>query len=836
MKSIKDYPPKLTSNRNKIEGAFVFSLWKQPELYDDFELNTDSELLTEDGKFYYSLGQKMYDKGITVFDEVSILSFLDNSDELLEQFNKKGGCRVVNEMKSIVASENVDSYHDEILKNNAVLQLFDQGYFFRDEEELAKVQTEMNYAQLEDYLEFKINNIFLKSTSNGINVGDLTSKYEMYINQWNEGTGMGMPLGFKKLNYHLAGLHTSNLILHLGGIGSGKLQHLDAKIATPDGWKSMGDMKIGSKVFGEDGKVHNVTGVFPQGVQESYRVTFSDGTSTESGLDHLWDVQTNKQRELTEKTGKYYHRVITLREIMKEYYQKGNGYIYSIPTTKPVEYSKKDLNIDSEFLGLLLGDGGITSKTISFTNSELDILNKFKKHLEKMNITYCENDRVTHKRLNLHKSKSSKLISELSNLHLMGCGSREKFIPQEYLFSNIEDRAKLLSALLNTDGCVEKGVSFRFSSYSKQLAIDVRELALSLGINATYYEKDRTSNESTSKYEKEIEYTIHLMGEFEVIIPYLSDKHKSKLKNRKRKYKKSIINIEYVGDKESQCIMVDNPSHLYLTDDYIVTHNTTSALLTYILPILEAGEHVCIIANEQNEEQFAQMMLATILFNRIKDRKGTKMNRQKLLFGNFSDDELDDLKRASEYLKKFKGFLHYIHLTDYGTTNVKRIIKRYSKLGVKAFLFDTLKPYDESSDRAWAEFSETAKALFSLAQKEEIAIVATAQLSSESAKRKFLDLSCIGKSRAIAETASTVIMFRRLQKSEIEKLFVYDYLKGTNTPKKIDLDLNKDYVVYFIPKNRYGTTEKQIVYERNMSFNTMREIGYCDIEYDGFSK
>jgi DNA polymerase III delta prime subunit len=39
----------------------------------------------------------------------------------------------------------------------------------------------------------------------------------------------------------------------------------------------------------------------------------------------------------------------------------------------------------------------------------------------------------------------------------------------------------------------------------------------------------------------------------------------------------SVIKIEYVGEEECQCIYVDDPSHLYVTDDYIITHNTTVA-------------------------------------------------------------------------------------------------------------------------------------------------------------------------------------------------------------------------------------------------------------------
>ena len=210
-----------------------------------------------------------------------------------------------------------------------------------------------------------------------------------------------------------------------------------------------------------------------------------------------------------------------------------------------------------------------------------------------------------------------------------------------------------------------------------------------------------------------------------------------------------------------------------------------------------------------------------------------------MLFGGFTEDDKIHLRRSALWLEQFKDQLHYIHLTDYGTSNIKRIIKKYSKLGVGAFLVDTLKPNDEASDKAWAEFSETAKTLFLLAQKENIAVIATAQLSSESARRKYLDLSCIGKSRAIAETAGQVVMFRPMREQEKEKLEVYKFnkdLKGNSTSTKsiIELDKSKDYIVVFIPKNRYGQADIQIVYERNQSFNYLKELGYCHIEFDGF--
>lgn len=276
--------------------------------------------------------------------------------------------------------------------------------------------------------------------------------------------------------------------------------------------------------------------------------------------------------------------------------------------------------------------------------------------------------------------------------------------------------------------------------------------------------------------------------------------------------------------------------NLLLHMAHIGNGKTTSSILFYILPAIESGENVCIIANEQGISEFRQMILSSVVFNKV---KYFGMNRQKFIRGNFSERDRKAMEEAIDWLHKCEGKINFIEVEDYSIGIVKKIIKKYSKLNYGLFIFDTLKPALESSERAWAEFSEVAKELFMLAKKENVAIVATAQLSAESMSRKFLDLSSVGKSRAISETATQVVMFRSLTREEKEKIKAYAYEKDekgkyTNIRKLIDLEPDKDYIVLFTPKNRFGDISPQIIYERNMSFNTMKEIGYTEMKYDGF--
>ena len=486
---LKNYPKLLVKNREQIECNFIFCLWKDPSLIDDYKnVVNGTDIITEDGMFYYGICQQMIKAGIDVFDNISVETFLSDKEVLKKGFEERTGFRAVKEITELLNIENIDAYYEALTKNNMILNLYNEG--FSVEKDWDKIK-QMSSEELYDYYDYKLGNVCVGKIEK-IKGVDLKHGYGDYIKQWDSGQSIGYKIGFPMLNYNLAGVHKKNLLLHLAHIGNGK---------------------------------------------------------------------------------------------------------------------------------------------------------------------------------------------------------------------------------------------------------------------------------------------------------------------------------------------------------------TTSAINMYALPAIEEGENVCIIANEQDEDEWRQMTLASVLFNKTDYLKSAnkKMNRQKFVFGHFTDEDKEWLSKATEWLDNQIGKLEFISLNDYSIEQVRKIVKKYSKIGYGEFIFDTLKPEQENSDKAWADFSEVAKELFMISKKEDVAIIATAQLSSESMTRRFLDLSCVGKAKAISETASTVVMFRSLTTEEKAKYKAYTFERdssGKYSKKRnvIDLHEDRDYIVIFVPKNRFGSTKFQIVYERNMSFNTMREIGYIDIAYDGFRK
>ena len=256
---------------------------------------------------------------------------------------------------------------------------------------------------------------------------------------------------------------------------------------------------------------------------------------------------------------------------------------------------------------------------------------------------------------------------------------------------------------------------------------------------------------------------------------------------------------------------------------------TSSAIAWYILPAIE-NQDVVIIANEQSVSEWRQMILSTVLFNKIGGVKG--FDRHKMMVGKYTDEQKEKLREAAEWLEKQPGKIIFIETQDYSTANFKKIIGRYSALGCSLYICDTLKPMNDASDKAWGEFSEVAKELFIQAKKHDVAIIATAQLSPDAMSRRYLDLTCIAKAKAIAETATQVVMFRPLTADEREKVKGFTY-EG-KIKKIVDLDKDKDYIMVFTPKNRFGQVRPQILMERNMNFNSYKDVAWTECSYDQF--
>lgn len=351
--------------------------------------------------------------------------------------------------------------------------------------------------------------------------------------------------------------------------GIGKAQDLNSKIFTPDGFIRMGDVKVGDEVLSGEGRTCRVIGVFPQGKMPLYELTFDDGSKCRCTEQHLWKTQTRDDRRKNKS------RVVELSSMMKNLYVEcGKRANYSIDYVKPVERRKKSLLLHPYLMGALLGDGGLSDNCVRISNPEVFILNKVQDILpsdDELSHIDRHDYRVKRKQRNNQKCDTHKAIIAYG---LDGHHSYEKFIPDDYLYSDVSDRIELLHGLFDTDGYAS-GTCAEYTTTSERLRDGIIDLVHSLGGYVSYTEKDTHYTKDGERIKCRRAYRMVVQFAADTINPFSVPRKAENFHPFRREMKRFLKSVEYIGDEECQCIMVDDPCHLYITDNYIITHNTT---------------------------------------------------------------------------------------------------------------------------------------------------------------------------------------------------------------------------------------------------------------------
>ena len=375
--------------------------------------------------------------------------------------------------------------------------------------------------------------------------------------------------------------------------GTGKEEPYSRKIPTPteQGYTLMGDLKVGDYVFDRTGRPTKILNIFEQGEKDVYKITFQDGRIGLCGLEHLWTVKSHKN-------GVW--KTVTTSDMLKDFkrispWKVENGrddpyvYKYHIPMCQPVQYPHKDVPIDPWVLGCFIGNGCCTESTLTISSGTNEIPNRIadicgfdvKKSMTNYDYSFY------------HKSgKPVRTQWFFQNIpEMINCYSRNKKIPEIYMVNDVETRMSLMRGLMDTDGSISysKGrYNVRYTSCSLTLLKQIREIMYSLG----YSTGDIIADIREDKYVEGFCGNIHLK---------IPNENKKDFFSTQQKFadavaagvikKENIFNdllikdISFSHREQCRCIMVDNPEHLYLTEDFIVTHNTFIA--TYAISKLQ---------------------------------------------------------------------------------------------------------------------------------------------------------------------------------------------------------------------------------------------------------
>lgn len=352
-----------------------------------------------------------------------------------------------------------------------------------------------------------------------------------------------------------------------------KAQPLGALIPTPVGYTSIKDLEVGDEVFSSSGEVQKIVGFPWSGYDTFYKVTFDDDSSLVVSKDHEWVCKTYKERFRKSYTNNFPRhkdrgkkfanpdigvwKNLTTLEIIKAGGYKpeaiNNGRRVSIPICEPVRYPEKDL-FDPYLVGLLIGDGGMTGRSVVLTSGDKPIQDYVLKKYSAV---------PTGK----YGFRLNGLQPKMRELGLMGKGSLDKFIPEQYLQSSVEQRMELLKGLMDSDGTINTKSATSFTTISPKIRDGFMELVSSLGCKVKYKTRKTTHKDAYHISFKTLNN------------PFKLERKRERFYKTRYKHERVIHKIESLGNIKGRCISVSGKDGTYLaSSSYIVTHNSSTQI------------------------------------------------------------------------------------------------------------------------------------------------------------------------------------------------------------------------------------------------------------------
>ncbi len=377
--------------------------------------------------------------------------------------------------------------------------------------------------------------------------------------------------------------HNNNRIILKAGRQTGKALDINTPIPTPNGWSTMGNLKVGDEIFGTDGKITKVT--FATEIMydhDCYNITFDNGEVITADADHLWEVVYGKREKKI--------KVLTTKELVEVLNnEKNKKRGISIKLPEAIDFnSNEQLPIHPYVLGLWLGDGDKNSSTISCS---YDDYKEYSAIIKKLG--YEVSDFRLDKRTTITgRFTIYGIRPKLKELGILG----NKKIPISYIMSPIEHRINLIQGLMDSDGTsCSRGGSCVFYQKDLSLIDQVREILSSLGIKTRI----------TFKHVNEEKYYNLTCSTRKIGLFKLSRKvnNQKLLQNNYQLTNLYIKSIEKTESVPVRCIQVNSENHLFLCGKtYIPTHNTTTIAVGYLIhyALFNETKTIAILANKES--------------------------------------------------------------------------------------------------------------------------------------------------------------------------------------------------------------------------------------------
>jgi hypothetical protein len=369
----------------------------------------------------------------------------------------------------------------------------------------------------------------------------------------------------------------------------GKALSLETPILTPSGFQRLGDLNVGDKIYGRDGKETTITYI-TEIIQDRdcYEIEFMHGEKIIADAEHQWTYNVKTRPRIDNPKRNIVWKEVTTNtldmiETFKKYANQTRSSNINFNITKPLVFEGKSVDIHPYVLGVWLGDGCKANGTITCADDDYI---EYKKKFESLGYKISP----------FRRDKRSKtcgvfcvydLVLALKKNGLQG----NKHIPDNYIFNSIEIRQQLIQGLMDSDGWCAVTGDCEFYQSDKEFADKFRLILSTLGIKSTLKIK--------KTYRKDCYRIKFCTSAFEMFCLDRKKERQAKVLNHQKNEKFYIRSITKVESVPVRCLQVDNEDHIFLCGETLIPTHNTSLAAAYILwfSMFQKDKTVLIVAN-----------------------------------------------------------------------------------------------------------------------------------------------------------------------------------------------------------------------------------------------
>ena len=281
----------------------------------------------------------------------------------------------------------------------------------------------------------------------------------------------------------------------------------------------------------------------------------------------------------------------------------------------------------------------------------------------------------------------------------------------------------------------------------------------------------------------------------------------------------------------------------------------STVTLQMVLGLVESGEKVLFISNEQVSKYFKDLLMAFVCINIF---RCFTISRKKISKWTLSEEEKQVFLKANEFIKeKYEGKLTFWAMNEFDFNKISnKMLKLKMTEGYRYLVLDTFKPTNLESN-VTNEYVQLSRDLDTFGRKHDIGIMCPIQLLSATDKLSYLTASQITNGKQIKEIASKILLFRKCRngielnpenkgfflkpyvwtKDPINGRYIKKYLKIIDSTKPSEkkfefdrdcIDISKRYLVFIIDKNRSGEDSIVYLYQLDGNSGRLMERGICE--------